>query len=101
MAVVKTVNGNCFTDEEDESEADENSEEDYEDESEEFEGGDAKRRRVNGQSNMKKKTRREWEEKRDMLLFQYMKCTFYGRSSALDLYELAWKLSKDNFDLLW
>lgn len=34
-------------------------------------------------------------------MFEYTQFNFYGKSSALMIFELAWKLSKDSLDLLW
>jgi cell division control protein 45 len=34
-------------------------------------------------------------------MFNYTQYSFYARSSALALFELAWQLSKDSLDLLW
>lgn len=34
-------------------------------------------------------------------MFEYSQYGYYGKSSALILFELAWKLAKDNFDVLW
>lgn len=49
----------------------------------------------------KRRKRREFEKKRQDILFQYERCNYYSRSSAAIAFDLAWKLSKDNFDLLW
>lgn len=53
-------------------------------------------RRIN-----KQRERRQWESERDRLLFEYSQFAYYGRSSSLSMFELAWKLSKDTMDLLW
>ncbi|KAI8122876.1 hypothetical protein FF38_03760 [Lucilia cuprina] len=50
---------------------------------------------------MKQRQRRAWENERDRIMFEYTQYSFYGRSSAITIFELAWKLSKDNMDLLW
>lgn len=50
---------------------------------------------------MKQRQKRAWENERDRVMFEYTQYSFYGRSSALAIFELAWKLSKDNMDLLW
>lgn len=34
-------------------------------------------------------------------MFDYTQYSYYGRSSALLIFELAWKLTKDSMDLLW
>jgi cell division control protein 45 len=50
---------------------------------------------------IKRQERRKWEETRDNLLFEYTQYSYYGRSSALTIFELAWKLSKDSIDMMW
>lgn len=50
---------------------------------------------------IKQRERRQWEMERDRLMFEYTQFSYYGRSSALAMFELSWKLSKDNMDLLW
>lgn len=50
---------------------------------------------------LKRRERRKWEQKRDEVMFQYTQYNYYGRSTALTLYELAWKLCKESMDLLW
>ncbi|KAJ9591491.1 hypothetical protein L9F63_001977, partial [Diploptera punctata] len=61
----------------------------------------AKRRRLGEEAILKRRERRLWEEKRDRLMFDYTQFSYYGRSSAVLIFELAWKLSKDNVDMLW
>ncbi|TMW51039.1 hypothetical protein DOY81_003909 [Sarcophaga bullata] len=50
---------------------------------------------------LKERQKRAWENERDRIMFEYTQYSYYGRSSALIIFELAWKLSKDNMDLLW
>lgn len=50
---------------------------------------------------LKRRERRKWEQQRDEAMFEYTQYNYYGRSSALLVYELAWKLSKESMDLLW
>lgn len=50
---------------------------------------------------LKQRQRRTWENERDRIMFEYTQYGYYGRSSAMAIFELAWKLSKDNMDLLW
>uniref|UniRef100_A0A1B0BDI7 Cell division control protein 45 homolog n=1 Tax=Glossina palpalis gambiensis TaxID=67801 RepID=A0A1B0BDI7_9MUSC len=50
---------------------------------------------------LKQRERRVWENERDRIMFEYTQFSYYGRSSALTIFELAWKLSKDEMDLLW
>ncbi|KAK6620629.1 hypothetical protein RUM43_010922 [Polyplax serrata] len=89
---------------------DDDSEEDDNDSSEECRGGysdeenessESKRRRMCEEAITKRRERKTWEEKRDKLMFEYSQYGYYGKSSALILFELAWKLAKDNFDVLW
>lgn len=49
----------------------------------------------------KRNERRKWEEDRDRIMFNYVQFSAFGRSSALTFFEMAWKMSKDNLDLLW
>lgn len=44
---------------------------------------------------------REWEENRNKLMFEYTQYSYYGRSSAIIIFELAWILSRDSMELLW
>lgn len=44
---------------------------------------------------------RQWEENRNKLMFDYTQYSYYGRSSAIIIFELAWKLSRDSMELLW
>ncbi|XP_055843813.1 cell division control protein 45 homolog [Episyrphus balteatus] len=50
---------------------------------------------------LKQRERRTWENERDRIMFDYSQYSYYGRSSAIILFELAWKLTKDSPDLLW
>lgn len=50
---------------------------------------------------LKRRERRLWEEERKSVLFSYTRDSYYSSSSALLLYELAWRLTKDTNDLLW
>ncbi|XP_065055288.1 cell division control protein 45 homolog [Rhopilema esculentum] len=62
----------------------------------------SKRQRTNEGSYLSKNARkRKWEQEREKILFQYYEYTFYGTSSAVVMHELAWKMSKDNNDLVW
>jgi cell division control protein 45 len=49
----------------------------------------------------KNREKRDWENKRDKILFNYSQYSYYSRSSALTFFELAWQMSKDSIDLLW
>ncbi|RWS04964.1 Cell division control protein 45-like protein [Dinothrombium tinctorium] len=49
----------------------------------------------------KRKERRVWKERRLRLLFEYTQFSYFGHSVAFQMFELAWKMSKDNFELLW
>lgn len=50
---------------------------------------------------IKRREKRKWDEERNRFMFEYTQFNFYGQSSALLIFELAWKLSKDSLDLLW
>ncbi|XP_053687783.1 cell division control protein 45 homolog [Sabethes cyaneus] len=50
---------------------------------------------------LKRRQKREWEEKRNKIMFDYTQFNYYSSSSALMIFELAWHLSKDSIDLLW
>ncbi|XP_016986526.1 cell division control protein 45 homolog [Drosophila rhopaloa] len=50
---------------------------------------------------LRQRARRQWESERDRIMFEYTQFSYYGRSASLLVFELAWKLSKDNMDLLW
>lgn len=49
----------------------------------------------------KRRDRRKWEENRNKIMFDYTQYSYYGKSSAMLIFELAWKLTKDSIDLLW
>ena len=63
--------------------------------------GNKKRRRFDEKSIMKRRNRRIWEDKRAKILFDYQQFSFVGPSTAVLMYELAWKMSRDDNDLLW
>ncbi|KAF4524268.1 hypothetical protein B566_EDAN012031 [Ephemera danica] len=82
------------------------------DESEPEDSEDEEGRRDLEATLMKRRERREWESRRDKAMFEYCSFSYYGRAplylmhqalsfSAAVLFELAWKLSKDNLELLW
>lgn len=50
---------------------------------------------------LKRREMRQWEEKRNKVMFDYSQYSYYGRSSAIVIFELAWKLSRDSMELLW
>ncbi|KAK2575020.1 hypothetical protein KPH14_008767 [Odynerus spinipes] len=60
-----------------------------------------KRRRLNEEDLMKKREKRLWAENRAKILFNYSQYSYYGRSSAVLIFEMAWHMSKDNLDMLW
>ncbi|XP_047097509.1 cell division control protein 45 homolog [Schistocerca piceifrons] len=78
-----------------------------EEENEESEGSgeeesrQAKRRRLGEEAILKRRERRLWEENRNRIMFEYTQFSYYGRSSAVEMFELAWKLSKDDNEMLW
>ncbi|CAB3364458.1 Hypothetical predicted protein [Cloeon dipterum] len=70
-------------------------------EGDEPEGRHEKRARKTEESVMKQRDKRLWEEKRNRTLFEYSQFSYYGRSSSAIVFEVAWKVSKDNLELLW
>lgn len=60
-----------------------------------------KRKRFDPEYLEKQHKRREWENKRSKILFEYYKYTYHRCSSSLVMFDLAWKSAKDNNDLLW
>ncbi|XP_037679526.1 cell division control protein 45 homolog isoform X2 [Choloepus didactylus] len=50
---------------------------------------------------MKRRQRREWEARRREILFDYEQYEYYGTSSAMVMFDLAWVMSKDLSDMLW
>ena len=60
-----------------------------------------KRRRFDESAILKRREHRIWEEKRTKLLFEYQQFSYYGPSTSVLFYELAWKMSRDTNDLLW
>ncbi|XP_011302303.1 cell division control protein 45 homolog [Fopius arisanus] len=77
------------------------SSEDESDEDSDGESRQAKRRRLNEEDMLRKRERREWEEKRDTILFNYSQYSHYGKSSAVLMFEMAWRMSKDSLDMVW
>lgn len=63
-------------------------------------GGESRMERVERRA-LKRRELRRWEQKRDELMFEYTQYGYYSRSSAMILFELAWKLSKESVELLW
>ncbi|XP_028626315.1 cell division control protein 45 homolog [Grammomys surdaster] len=49
----------------------------------------------------KRRQRREWEARRKDILFDYEQYEYYGTSSAMVMFDLAWMMSKDLNDMLW
>ncbi|XP_030747406.1 cell division control protein 45 homolog [Sitophilus oryzae] len=65
------------------------------------EGRASKRRRLGEEAILKRRENRLWEENRNKLLFEYSQFTYYARASAIFMFEYAWKLNKEDKDLLW
>lgn len=77
---------------------------DDEDDEDSDEEGEPFKRRKTDDSESPHKSKREkhlWENKRKSILYRYYENAFHGTSSALVLYELSWKMSKDSNLLLW
>ncbi|XP_032676361.1 cell division control protein 45 homolog [Odontomachus brunneus] len=79
------------TDEEDENEESDN----------ENENAQNKRRRLNEEDILRRSERRKWIENRATILFNYSQYSYYGKSSAILVFEMAWNMSKDNLDMAW
>ncbi|KAL6254953.1 cell division control protein 45 homolog [Pogonomyrmex barbatus] len=60
-----------------------------------------KRRRLNEEDLLKRSERRKWVENRATILFNYLQYSYYGKSSAIVIFEMAWNMSKDNIDMVW
>uniref|UniRef100_A0A1B0CPX3 Uncharacterized protein n=1 Tax=Lutzomyia longipalpis TaxID=7200 RepID=A0A1B0CPX3_LUTLO len=81
---------------------DSDSEEDSSEEDEDDEEGEQMTRMQKFEMKMERqRQKRIWEADRNRIMFEYSQFSYYGRSSALVLFELAWKLSKDTLDTLW
>nr|CAG4641805.1 EOG090X08GG [Eurycercus lamellatus] len=77
-------------------------EEDREEDEDEVRESSSKRQKLDpAEMVMKRREKRMWHEKRKEILFNYMQFSFYSSSTALLMFELAWKLSRDSNDLLW
>ncbi|GBN14919.1 Cell division control protein 45 [Araneus ventricosus] len=50
---------------------------------------------------MKRRERRMWEENRNKIMFDYSQISYYGEPTSILMFNLAWKMSMDNNDLLW
>ncbi|XP_053987531.1 cell division control protein 45 homolog isoform X1 [Hylaeus volcanicus] len=80
---------------------DDSSDEDDIDEGSESEESQRKRRRLNEEDIIKRAERRKWAENRATILFNYTQYSYYGKSSAMLVFEMAWNMSKDNLDMVW
>lgn len=81
---------------EEENKENENSEEDDNDQP------SSKRQKTSNVSFLEKQVKKKrWVTEREKLLDEYYECSYYGSSAALTVYDLAWKLTKDNNELLW
>ncbi|CAL7947001.1 unnamed protein product [Xylocopa violacea] len=80
---------------------DDSSDEDEEDEDLDSEESQRKRRRLNEEDIIKRAERRKWSENRATILFNYTQYSYYGKSSAMLVFEMAWNMSKDNLDMVW
>ncbi|XP_046645795.1 cell division control protein 45 homolog [Daphnia pulicaria] len=75
---------------------------DGDDDEEEVRESKSKRQKLDpAEMVMRRREKRLWHEKRKEILFNYMQFSFYSSSTALLMFELAWKLSRDSNDLLW
>ncbi|XP_043495976.1 cell division control protein 45 homolog isoform X2 [Polistes fuscatus] len=84
----------------DDSSEDENNSNENSDNSD-SESRKTKRRRLNEEDLSKRQEKRLWTENRATILFNYSQYSYYGKSSAVIIFEMAWHMSKDNLDMLW
>lgn len=80
---------------------DDSSDENETDEESADDRSQTKRRRLNEEDIVKRAGRREWSEKRATILFNYTQYSYYGKSSAMIIFEMAWSMTKDNLDMIW
>nr|CAG4646363.1 EOG090X08GG [Macrothrix elegans] len=96
--------GNDEDDEDDNGSGDDDvveSEEEYDDDGEVRESRSKRQKLDPAEMVLRRREKRLWQEKRKEILFNYMQFSFYSSSTALLMFELAWKLSRDSNDLLW
>lgn len=74
-------------------------EESEEEEESDEEGG--KRPRFDEAALEKRRERRQWEQQRHKIVFDYTQFSYFGSSTSILMFDLAWKLSKDSNELLW
>ncbi|XP_037802078.1 cell division control protein 45 homolog [Penaeus monodon] len=75
--------------------------EDESDEEEESDEEGGKRQRFDEAALERRRARRQWEQQRHKILFDYTQFSYYGSSTASLMFDIAWKLSKDSNELLW
>lgn len=73
----------------------------FDEEDDEDDAGDTPEGRFSLEKLEKRKRRREWVAKRERILFEYSQFSYFGMSSSMLFFELAWKLGKDTVELLW
>ncbi|CAI8047238.1 Cell division control protein 45 homolog [Geodia barretti] len=90
--------------------SDQQAEEDGEEEGEEFFSDEevedsvtgGKRRRREGEASYEARRKRHlWRRKREEILYKYSEFNYHSTAASLVLYELAWRLTRDNNELLW
>jgi len=76
---------------------------DDEEEEEDDEDGEDQQghKRLDEASILRRRERRIWEEERSRILFDYLQFSYYGEPTALQMYELALKLTRGGHELLW
>lgn len=91
-----------YEDENEDDEEEENKENENSDSEDDISQPSSKRQKTSNVSFLEKQVKKKrWISEREKLLDEYYECSYYGSSTALTLYDLAWKLTKDNNDLLW
>lgn len=49
----------------------------------------------------RRRQKRVWVENRNRLLFEYTQFNYFGKATALLMFELCWKMSRDSTEILW
>ncbi|CAG7837238.1 unnamed protein product [Allacma fusca] len=88
-----------------ESDDDDSQEDDsgLDEEGEEGDGGGSRkrRRRLEPTAVEKRRERRDWQEKRRRVLFDYSQFSYYGPPASLIMLEVAWTMSRGGPELVW
>ncbi len=82
--------------------SDDASSEDEDEEEGDGDGGMGKKKRFDEASILRRQERRRWLDRRNETLYHYQQFSYYGRSTAVLMYDLAFSMSRgDVNDLVW